>query len=92
MKPTAMNKPKPNLTAVQLILQWIQSNSFNIESQSGGKHVVIDVDDIKSNFNNWLMIERQQHGNTWDAAIETNEDRGGVIARSMTDFDEYQIK
>lgn len=36
--------------------------------------------------------ERQQHGNTWDAAIQAHEDRGYVHERSLTDFDEYQIK
>jgi len=34
-------------------------------------------------------LEKKQHGNTWDAAIQAHEDRGGVIARSITDFDEY---
>ncbi|MFK5284312.1 hypothetical protein ACI3PL_32500, partial [Lacticaseibacillus paracasei] len=36
--------------------------------------------------------ERMQHGNTWNAAIQAHEDRGHVIARSWSDFDEYQIK
>lgn len=35
--------------------------------------------------------ERRQHGNTWDSAIQAHEDRGHVIARSITDFDEYEI-
>jgi hypothetical protein len=34
-------------------------------------------------------MENEQHGNTWDAAIQAHEDRGHVIARSLTDFDEY---
>ncbi len=36
--------------------------------------------------------ERVQHGNTWDAAIKAHEDRSGVIARSIIDFDDYIIK
>ena len=34
-------------------------------------------------------IEKQQHGQTWDAAIQAHDDRGGVHARSLVDFDEY---
>jgi hypothetical protein len=37
-------------------------------------------------------MEREQHGRTWDAAIQAHEDRGHVLSRSLTDFDEYQIK
>lgn len=36
--------------------------------------------------------EREQHGRTWNAAIQAHEDRGHVLSRSITDFDEYQIK
>lgn len=36
--------------------------------------------------------EREQHGRTWDAAIDTHESRGHNTARSLCDFDEYEIK
>lgn len=35
------------------------------------------------------QLEREQHGRTWDAAIEAHEKRGHVKARSLADFDEY---
>lgn len=35
--------------------------------------------------------EREQHGRTWDAAIEAHDDRGHVHARSLTDFDDYDV-
>jgi len=35
--------------------------------------------------------EREQHGNTWDAAIKAHDDRGCVHARSLVDFDDYEI-
>ncbi len=35
--------------------------------------------------------EREQHGNTWDSAIKAHDDRGHVHARSIIDFDEYEI-
>ncbi len=34
-------------------------------------------------------MQKEQHGNTWDAAIKTHEERGKNIARSITDFDDY---
>ena len=34
-------------------------------------------------------IEKEQHGNTWDEAIDAHEKRGHVIARSLVDFDDY---
>jgi len=34
-------------------------------------------------------MEKEQHGNTWDAAIQAHEDRGHVLARSYCDFDDY---
>lgn len=40
----------------------------------------------------YLKMEREQHGNTWDSAIKAHEDRGHVISRSITDFDDYKIK
>ena len=38
------------------------------------------------------QLEREQHARTWDAAIEAHEKRGNVKARSLSDFDEYEIK
>jgi len=34
-------------------------------------------------------MEKQQHGQTWDAAIKAHDNRGHVHSRSITDFDEY---
>lgn len=34
-------------------------------------------------------MEKKQHGNTWDEAIDTHERRGHNIARSIVDFDDY---
>jgi 6-phosphogluconolactonase (cycloisomerase 2 family) len=36
-----------------------------------------------------LAMERDQHGQTWDAAIHAHDARGHVYARSMCDFDDY---
>jgi len=34
-------------------------------------------------------MDKEQHGRTWDSAIKAHDDRGGVHARSIVDFDEY---
>jgi len=33
--------------------------------------------------------QKEQHGQTWDAAIKAHDDRGHVHSRSWCDFDEY---
>jgi hypothetical protein len=45
--------------------------------------------DIKAVLQIAKEIEKDQHGTTWDAAIKAHDDRGGVHARSIVDFDEY---
>jgi hypothetical protein len=39
-----------------------------------------------------LEMEKQQHGETWDAALIHVDKRGGVILRALVDFDEYWEK
>jgi hypothetical protein len=34
-------------------------------------------------------MEKEQHGQTWDEAINAHDNRGHVHARSLIDFDEY---
>ena len=36
-----------------------------------------------------LELEKKQHGETWNAAIQAHENRGFVISRSLCDFDDY---
>ena len=35
------------------------------------------------------QMEKEKHGNTWDAAIKAYEDRGNLVWRSICDFDDY---
>lgn len=39
-----------------------------------------------------LEMEREQHGETWDAALIAVDRRGGVLIRALTDFDAYWEK
>jgi hypothetical protein len=34
-------------------------------------------------------MEKEQHGETWDAALIHVDKRGGVILRALVDFDDY---
>jgi len=47
--------------------------------------------DKNVHFNQAKQMEREQHGNTWDAAIKAHDDRGHVHARSICDFDDYEV-
>lgn len=69
-----------NKTAVQWLLEQIE-NKNGVEFSS---YYVEFVEQA-------IKMEREQHGRTWDAAIQANQNRGGVIARSYCDFDEYEI-
>ena len=68
-------------TAVQWLFEKLLENPTSIE-------------EINYNINVCklaLEMERNQHGNTWDAAIQAYEDRGHVKVRAWSDFDEYKI-
>lgn len=45
--------------------------------------------DITQIFKQAKEIQKQQHGQTWDAAIKAHDNRGHVHDRSLVDFDEY---
>jgi len=36
-----------------------------------------------------IDMEKEQHGETWDAALIAVDRRGGVILRALPDYDEY---
>jgi hypothetical protein len=40
-------------------------------------------------FQQCLEMEKEQHGETWDAALIHVDKRGGVILRALVDFDDY---
>ena len=47
--------------------------------------------DRNVHFHQAKQMEREQHGNTWDAAIKAHDDRGHVYVRSICDFDDYEV-
>jgi site-specific DNA-cytosine methylase len=68
------------LTAVEFVLQYLQNVKPN---------EFCSIEKIKELLEQAKEMEKEQHGNTWDEAIDTHERRGHVIARSLVDFDDY---
>ena len=68
------------VTTPETALDWFH---FQIKG-----HLTADVSAI---LDEAKKLERQQHGRTWDAAIQAHEDRGHVLSRSVCDFDEYVV-
>ena len=44
---------------------------------------------IKAQAEDLLKDDKIQHGDTWDAAIKSYEQRGHVMVRAWEDFDDY---
>jgi hypothetical protein len=53
-------------------------------------HIKIDIKNTVV-FQQAKAMEREQHGNTWDAAIKAHDERGHVFVRSTCDFDDYEV-
>jgi site-specific DNA-cytosine methylase len=68
------------LTAVEFVLQYLQNVKPN---------KFCSIEKIKELLEQAKEMEKEQHGNTWDEAIDTHERRGHIIARSLVDFDDY---
>jgi hypothetical protein len=73
-----MKPMENNMTAVEWLIQQIE--------EKNGK----DFSSYYSEFVNQAKeMEKEQHGETWDAALIHVDKRGGVILRALVDFDEY---
>jgi hypothetical protein len=66
------------------VVDWLKIKLYAASSGSSAAHTQI--------FEQAKEIEKQQHGQTWDAAIAAHDDRGHVHARSLVDFDEWYDK
>jgi hypothetical protein len=53
------------------------------------KAIYPDIEDYKLTIGLSKDMEKEQHGDTWDKAIQAHEDRGHVFARSSCDFDDH---
>ena len=62
------------MTAVEWLINQVEDFCF-----------LIPVDIIEEA----KKMDKQQHGETWDAAIKAHDNRGHVHARSLVDFDKW---
>jgi len=50
-------------TVLQEIIQWTIENAFNVEAQDGTTYIVIDYEEMRTKFDEWLEKERKQIAN-----------------------------
>jgi hypothetical protein len=75
------------MTAVDFLVQQIINKHRMAVLINNNNEVKLDIP--KDVIEVAKAMEKEQHGNTWDEAINTHERRGHVIARSIVDFDDY---
>jgi hypothetical protein len=68
-------------TAVEFLIPILIENIQSLSIKK--RHEIVSL------INQAKEIEKQQHGETWDAAIKAHDNRGHVHARSLVDFDEW---
>jgi hypothetical protein len=68
-------------TAVEFLIPILIENIQSLSIKK--RHEIVSL------INQAKEMDKQQHGQTWDAAIKAHDDRGGVHARSIVDFDEW---
>lgn len=66
----------------QTAVEWLVANLHFLIVQHKGMQFEMIVEKAKE-------MEKQQHGDTWDAAIKAYRDRGHNVVRAIVDFDEY---
>ena len=69
------------LTAVE----WLQAEIDNKDMGEIPMWIYEFIEQAKA-------MEKEQHGETWDAALIQVDKRGGVLLRALVDFDEYWDK
>jgi len=57
-----------------------------------GHNSLMSLADYNEILEQALAMEKEQHGETWDAALIQVDKRGGVLLRALVDFDEYWDK
>ena len=67
------------MTKKETALEWFFDNLKNHEIQA--QHFEL--------YRQALQIEKEQHSQTWDAALDKYEVRAGNYMRSYEDFDDY---
>jgi hypothetical protein len=67
----------------QTAVQWLFQNLWEEPKDKMTWYAILDKA---------KEMEKEQHGETWDAALIDVDKRGGVLLRALVDFDEYWEK
>ena len=65
------------------VVHWLEQEFVKLESTVGVQGVFYEL------LEKAKVMERKQHGQTWDDAIENMKARGGNDMRAWADFDDY---
>jgi hypothetical protein len=77
-------------TAVEWLDKQLQNIMFVQYGYSDGiRKIVIPLEDYMNFKKLALQMERLQHSQTWDAALDNYEVRAGNYMRAYEDFDDY---
>ena len=68
------------------IVNWLEQEFLKLESTVGVQGVFYEL------LEQAKLMERKQHGKTWDDAMENMKARGGNDMRAWADFDDYYAK
>ena len=47
-------------TVLQELIQWTIENAFNVEAQDGTNYIAIDLEEMRTKFDEWLQRDKQQ--------------------------------
>jgi len=76
--------------AVQWFDEQLQDKMYVQYGYSDGvRKIVIPIEDYMKLKQQALQMEREQHGKTWDTALDKYEVRAGNYMRAYEDFDDY---
>jgi hypothetical protein len=65
----------------QTAVEWLEENLPSLFQDDLGHYQKL--------FAKAKEMEREQHGETWDAALIQVDKRGGVLIKALVDFDKY---
>jgi hypothetical protein len=64
-------------------VEWLEAEFVKLEATVGVHGIMYSlIDQAKA-------MEKEQHGETWDAALIQVDKRGGVLIKALVDFDKY---
>jgi hypothetical protein len=76
-------------TAVEWLLEEFKNFTTNAHFDRNGYIIKIHKANMVDLINKAKEMEKEQHGKTWDCAIDNLDARGGNVVRAWADFDDF---